>query len=165
MGKSKSKSMWEKKLHLEKKLKLLEGKLNWNEAKDEYNICEENINTIYDEIASGIKIRSRCNWCELGEKSNKFSLNLEKYRAGHNTTRKVIHDAQEITGHQKINNPVFSFYKKLLEERLQNYSNKLLQFLKYIPIPSLTEEQKKTWEGELIEKEIYQPLIVFKYRK
>ena len=75
--------MWEKKL--EKKLKLLESQLNYNEAKDEYNVCKENLNVIYDEIANGIKIRSRCNWYELGEKSNKFFLNLEKYRATHNT--------------------------------------------------------------------------------
>ena len=76
-SKNKTKSMREKKLNLEKKLKLLEGKLNCNEAKDQYNVCKENLNVIYDEIAHGIKI-SRCNWYVLGEKSNKFSLNLEK---------------------------------------------------------------------------------------
>ena len=68
-----------------KKLKLLEGKLNCNEAKDEYNVYKENLNVIYDEIANGIKIRSRCNWYELGQKSNKLFLNLEKYGANHNT--------------------------------------------------------------------------------
>ena len=76
-SKNKTKSMREKKLNLEKKLKLLEGKLNCNEAKDKYNVCKENLNVIYDEIAHGIKIRSRCNWYELGEKSNKFVWNLK----------------------------------------------------------------------------------------
>ena len=151
--------MLQKKLNLEKKLRLLEGKLNCNEAKDEYNICKENLNVIYDERANGIKIRSRCNWYELGEKSNKFFLNLEKYLASHNTIRKAIHDAHEITDHQKLNNHIFSFYKKLFEERLQYDSKKLLKFLKDIPFPSLTEEQKKNCEGELMEKEIYQSLI------
>ena len=158
-SKNKTKSMWEKKLNLEKKLKLLEGKLNCNEAKDEYNVCKENLNVIYDEIANGIKIRSTCNCYELGEKSNKLFFNLEKYRASHNTIRKVIHDAQEITDHQKINNHIFSLYKKPFEERLQNHSKKLLEFLKDIPIPSQTEEQKKICEGELTEKEIYQSFI------
>ena len=77
----------------------------------------------------------------------------------------MIHDAQEITDHQKINNHLFLFYKRVFEERLQNDSKKLLQFLKDIPSPSLTEEQKKISEGELMEKEIYQSLIVFKYGK
>ena len=71
-SRNKDKSIREKKLNLEKKLKLLEGKLNCNETKDEYNACKENLNVIYDEVANGIKIRSRCTWYELGEKLNKF---------------------------------------------------------------------------------------------
>ena len=55
---------------------------------------------------------------------------------------------------KKINNHIFSFYKKLFEEGLQNDSKKLLEFFKDIPIPSPTEEQK-ICEGELTEKEIY----------
>ena len=73
-SKNKAKSMREKKLNLEKKLKLVEAKLNCNEAKDEYKVCKENLKVIYDEIANGIKIRSRCNWYELGEKSNVFKI-------------------------------------------------------------------------------------------
>ena len=66
--------------------------------------------------------------------------NLEKYPGSHNTIRKVIHDAQEITDYQNVNNHIFSFYKKDFEERLQSDSKKLLEFLKDIPFPSLTEE-------------------------
>ena len=72
---------------------------------------------------------------------------------------KVIRVTQEITDHQKINRHIFLFYKKLFEERLKNDSKKLLKFLKDIQIPSLTKEQKKTCEGELTKKEIYQSLI------
>ena len=79
--------------------------------------------------------------------------------------RKVIHDAQEITDHQKINNHIFLFYEKLFEERLQNDSKKLLEILKDIPIPSLTEEQKKSCEGELLAKEIYQSLMSMENNK
>ena len=52
----------------------------------------------------------------------------------------MIHDAQEITDHQKVNNHIFSFYKKHFEEKMQNDSKKLLKFLNNIPIPSLAEE-------------------------
>ena len=119
---------------------------------NEYNVCKENLNIIYDEIANGIKIRSRCNWYELGKKSNKFILDLEKYQANHNTIKKVIHDAQEITDHKKINNHIFLFYKKLFEEKLQNDIKKTFKFLKDILIPSVTVKQKKICEGELTEK-------------
>ena len=64
----------------------------------------------------------------------------------------MIHDAQEITDHKKMNNHIFLFYKKLFEERLQNESKKLLEFLQVISIPSLTEEPKKMCESELTEK-------------
>ena len=77
----------------------------------------------------------------------------------------MIHDAQEITDHQKINNHIFLFYKKLFEERLQNDSKKLLEILKDIPIPSLTEQQKKSCEGELLAKEIYQSLMSMENNK
>ena len=77
----------------------------------------------------------------------------------------MIHDAQEITDHHKINNHVFLFYKKPFEERLQNDIKKLLEFLKNIPIPSLTEEQKKICEAELTEKEICQSLISMENNK
>ena len=77
-SKNKAKCMREKNLNQKKKLKLLEGKLNCNKAKDEYNVYKENLDFIYQEIANGIKIRSRCNRHELGEKSNKFFLKFRK---------------------------------------------------------------------------------------
>ena len=55
-SKYKNKLMREKKLNLERKLKLLEAKLNCNEAEDEYNVCKENLNVIYYEIATGINL-------------------------------------------------------------------------------------------------------------
>ena len=33
---------------------------------------------MYDHIAEGIRIRSKCEWYEHGEKSTKFFLNLQK---------------------------------------------------------------------------------------
>ena len=70
-SKNMAKSMRKKKLNLEQKPKLLEGKLNCKQTKDEY-VSKENLNVIYNEIANGIEIRSRCNWYELGEKSKFF---------------------------------------------------------------------------------------------
>ena len=36
------------------------------------------LNLFYDRTAEGVKIRSKCQWYEKGEKSTKFFLNLEK---------------------------------------------------------------------------------------
>ena len=66
-----------------------------------------------DKINKGIKIRSRCEWYEFGEKSNKFFLTLEKHRATQNTIRKVLSNEQEITNLFKINTYIYQFYQHL----------------------------------------------------
>ena len=45
-----------------------------------YNIYKKELGSIYDLIAS-IRIRSKCNWYEHGEKSIKLFQNVEKKRS------------------------------------------------------------------------------------
>ena len=68
-------------INLELKLKNLESNLKSEENRKLYNYCKNDLETIYDCIADGIKIRSKCEWYEHGEKSTKFFLNLEKSMA------------------------------------------------------------------------------------
>ena len=46
----------------------------------DYKVCKQQIDAIYEEKEKGIKIRSKYNWYEPGEKSTKVFLNLEKHR-------------------------------------------------------------------------------------
>ena len=62
---------------LEEKLESLKN-ANVSQNNVEYKITLDELEQSYNEIATGIRIRSKCNWYELGEKSNKFFLNLEK---------------------------------------------------------------------------------------
>ena len=57
---------------------MLEGKLGCNRDKHQYNVCNGNLNVIYNETANEIKIRSRCKWYELGKKplKSKISKNV-----------------------------------------------------------------------------------------
>ena len=108
----KAKNSPEKRAHLENKLKVLEQNLTSEQFKREYDVCKQEFNTIYDEIGTGIKIRSRCNWYEFGEKSNKFFLILEKHWASHNTIKSLINDKKQISGIHDINSHIFSFMTK-----------------------------------------------------
>ena len=60
------------------------------------------INKTYEQNINGIRIRSKCNWYECGEKSSKFFLNLEKYRAAQRTIeilqkmKKALYDINEL---------------------------------------------------------------------
>jgi len=56
---------------------------NVDQDNEDFKKAKEDLDKIYDDIANGIKIRSKCNWYELGEKSTKYFLNLEKKMQNH----------------------------------------------------------------------------------
>ena len=63
-----------------------------------YNSVKNELDLIYDHIAEGMRIRSKCNWYEHGEKSKHFFfLNLEKQQGSQNTIKKLVVDDKEIT--------------------------------------------------------------------
>ena len=66
------------------------------------NIYGKELESIYDHIAEGIRIRSKCDWYEHGEKSTKFFLNLEKKRGNENQICKLIFDEKEIDGDEEM---------------------------------------------------------------
>ena len=59
---------------LEKKLKELESNLSSEANFNEYTKCKKDLELIYERIAEGVRIRSKCQWYEEGEKSTKFFL-------------------------------------------------------------------------------------------
>ena len=56
---------------LETKLKHFEKHENYVDNID-YQVCKQQLDEIYEKKAKGIKIRSKCNWYEHGEKSTNF---------------------------------------------------------------------------------------------
>ena len=65
------------------KLKPLENSPNFVDN-PEYTETNAKHDKIYQEKTYGIRIRSKCDWYEHGEKSSKLFLNLEKPRAVQN---------------------------------------------------------------------------------
>ena len=57
---------------LENQLKILEKNLDEDDNLSKYNNIKNELNTIYDHITEGIRIRSKCNWYEHSEKSTNF---------------------------------------------------------------------------------------------
>ena len=64
---------------LEATLKLLEKNLSTEGNQCLYDKCKRHLEEIYDNIAEGIRIRTRCQWNEEGKKSSKFFLNLKEF--------------------------------------------------------------------------------------
>ena len=111
----------ENKTLLENKLKELEGNLNTEDNIQSYNIYKKEFNSIYDHIAEVIRIRSKCDWYEHGEKSTKFFLNLEKKRGNQNQIRKLIIYKKEIDGNVEIFKKIENFYETLF--KTQSFKN------------------------------------------
>ena len=63
----------------------------------EKNYYRSDLETIYDYIADDIKIRSKCEWYELWEKSTKFFSNFEKRGTVQNRVWKLIVKEKELT--------------------------------------------------------------------
>ena len=145
-------------MFLENKLKKLENNTNYNENL-EYIDCRNKLDKIYEQKINGIRIRSKCDWYEHGEKSSKFFLNLEKTRSTQSTIRNITKDKKNLTCHKKINQELFDFYKGLFSENLNVSKNEIMQFLNLVSIPQLTEDQSKDCEFILSEKDL---LLVLK---
>ena len=88
-SKAQAKKLRLERVFLEKKLKNLEIIMNNHE---EHNDCKTHLEQIYKIMTNEIKIRSKCEWYEHGEKSSKFFLNLEKSRATQGQVRTVIYN-------------------------------------------------------------------------
>ena len=121
--------------YLENKLKILESRPNFVNS-PEYTETNEKLDKIYQEKANGIRIRSKCNWYEHGEKSSKYFLNLEKSRAVQNQIRNILVGNKEVNSQQDINNELYLHYKNLFNERQHLSGTKLIrtwhkQFLKW----------------------------------
>ena len=108
-----------KKYSLKNKLNVLESNVNCDMNSVEYVICKNQLEEVYDDIAEGIKIRSKCHWYELGEKSTKFFLNLEKTKTMQGFVKKWEIDSKEIDNSVEINKELEGYFKNLFKRKLR----------------------------------------------
>ena len=139
---------------LENNLKELGGNLNTEDNIQSYNIYKKELDSIYDHIAEGIRIRSKCDWYEHGEKSTKFFLNLEKKRGNQNQIRKLIIDEKEIDGDVEIFKKFGSFYETLFKSQSFKNVSEIEKFLCGITTPSLNNHQINLFEKDLSETDL-----------
>ena len=66
-----AKGKLQQRTNLKYQLEKLEGKLDEDNL-SKYNSVKNELDEIYDHIAGGTRIRSKCDWYEHGEKSKKF---------------------------------------------------------------------------------------------
>ena len=83
-------------------MKNFEENLTNNESNQGYLKCKCDLNYIYDQKLKDIKIRSKCNWYEDGEKSSKLFPNLENNQAIQNQICLLKIDEKEVKDQSEI---------------------------------------------------------------
>ena len=148
-----------KKQHeLESKLKTLENSLSSDKNIEEYHKCKVDLDEIYDNIAEGAKIRSKCQWYEENEKSTKCLLNLDKKHAEKSTIRRLVTNKKDLGKHNDINNETFSYFKSLFERTDQFDKLDPNTLLQSITLPSVTNDEKVVCDNDLTDKELFDAL-------
>jgi hypothetical protein len=110
---------------------------------------------MYDDFIEGVRIRSRCNEYELGEKSNKYFLNLEKHRAKLSSINKIIDsDGREILDQKDIQNELKHFYSNLFTDNCKISQNECNTFLNSIELKTLSDEEIVSCGKILSEQEL-----------
>ena len=141
---------------LESELEKLENNLESSENLRKYESLKSDLELIYDHIAEGVRLRSKCDWYEQGEKSTKLFLNLEKQRGNQNRIRKLIVNEKEINNETEILNQIKLFYETLFQKPSQKYSaDDINHFLNTLDIPKLSTDQIILCDIELTEKDLY----------
>ena len=143
---------------LEKELKKLEKNLTNFQKNECYLECKQKLQNIYNKKVNGIRIRSKCKWCNNEEKSTEFFLNLEKYRATQDCLRTVILNKKELNDSQQINDALYKFYQALLKEKVTLSEECMQSFLDNVSLRKLNEIQTLKYEGAIIEFELLKAL-------
>ena len=139
-----------KELELESKLKILEKCLSYDKDIEEYHKYKADLDKSYDNIAEGVKIRSRCQWYKENEKSAKYFLNLEKKLTEKSTLGRLVIDNNDLVKNNDISNEIFSYFKSLFERTDQTDKLNHNALLQSIPLPSVTNDHKVICDNNVI---------------
>ena len=169
-SKIKARKRREKLLNLEKNMKDCQSACDLDPSLKNLNDLET-LQTEYDQhyefIAQGQIIRSRANWYEQGEKSNKYFLRLENSRKKKSCIPKLNLENDYYTSDaEEILNEIHSFYANLYDKKDDYfYEESIDSFLDKVNTSILTNEHRDSLEKQLTMSECFATLKTFQKNK
>ena len=157
-----SKKHKQKTADLETKLRHFEKHYENHVDNIDYKVCKQQQDATYKEKAKSIRIRSKWNWYEHGEKSTKCFLNLEKHCAIQRQMQSVIINQDKITNQAEINKQKFSFYQSFIPRKVQIQTDEIEAYLENTPLPKLTNKQILSCEDIISEDEVFRSFTSMK---
>ena len=108
----------------------------------EYHDCKHQLEKIYNYITQGIILHSRVDWYELGEKSSKYFLNLEKRNKAKSRIRKILNsDSVELSEPETILSSIKFFYSTLYKTRSNKTETDCSNYLKTLNLRRLADDE------------------------
>ena len=101
----------------------------------EYEAGQSKLESIYGNIVNGAIIRSRIDWYEQGEKSNKYFSNLEKRSKSKTHLSCLIRDNKVITDQDTILKELKKFHSSFYTRKSLKTEKECLEFLADINTP------------------------------
>ena len=145
------------KVLLEKQIDLFNA-ANVDESNIDFKKARDDLEKIFSDQADGIRIRSKCAWYELGEKSNKYFLNLEKKNAVSSTITKLTDDNKIVTSQVEVLHEIETFYKNLFKNKNSKTVSSCKDFVQGLNTPTLNEEDQLLLSIEITELELFSAL-------
>ena len=133
---------------------------NTNDIKQQITSLKDKLEEIYLEEAEGIKVRSRVQWAEEGERNTAYFYNLEKENYKKKNIKRLVINNVEITDQNLILKHAANFYEDLYTMKSNCIDDKE-GFLTNSNLPKLTEEEKLKCEGSIGIKECEEILKTF----
>lgn len=153
-------------IDLENKIRDLEKQANEDKQNEEIQTelfeCQHKLEEHHNRITQGLILQSRCQFYELGEKNNKFFLNLIKRNQEKSTIRTLKHNNDLADNDSSIIEMLKDFYANLYSSKGNIDCNEWINTLKNLDlIPQLNEDEKNMLRSPITIEEIGIALSTF----
>ena len=153
---------------LEKEIKVLEDCLTTNfnvDIQNEIELKKEELDKLFDYSRQGLKVRSRVEWSEEGEKNSQFFEQLLKSNKRRSAIKEIYNEHQEMVKDCKgIIKIIRDFYKNLYAcKNLETSDDVKNMFLN--DLPKLSNENRDFCECPITQDECFQALKEMKWNK
>jgi len=147
---------------LESEIRTIENMNGWEDNEDMITKHDKLLKTLEERsnyITEGIIIRSKATWYELGEKSNKYFLTLEKRNKAKTHIKKLIDkDNNDVTQSGEILKLIERHFSTVFESKSCKTEKECMDFLSSFSVPSVSAVDKEVCERKITDQECYDVL-------
>jgi hypothetical protein len=139
---------------------LVDNFANSDKVDNAITILKNKLQKMRLKLSESIKFISTANWFEYGEKSNKFFLNLNKFKQKQKLISTITNDGITKSGQNEVSKCIFDFYKELYSAKPTENDENDAEF--YANCPKISEADSKYMEDKLTITDLQKALLTCK---